>query len=95
MPSGARTAELVGIPLVGVIFAMSVLEYGGPAPFAWIAGGLSLVAIAMSLPKLRRTHFIFLAIGLALVLDAALPWAFLCGGGESTQGKQEAKSTGD
>ena len=71
MPSGARTAELVGIPLVGVIFAMSVLEYGGPAPFAWIAGGLSLVAIAMSLPKLRRTHFIFLAIGLALVLYAA------------------------
>lgn len=63
--------ELIGLPLVGVIFAMSVLEYGGPAPFAWMAGTLSVVAIVMSLPKLRRTHFVFLAIGLALILYAA------------------------
>lgn len=64
-------AGLIGLPLVGVIFAMSVLEYGGPAPFAWMAGTLSVAAIAMSVPKLRRTHFIFLAIGFALIFFAA------------------------
>lgn len=65
-------AGLIGFPLVGVIFAMSVLEYGGPAPFAWMAGALSLAAIVMSLPRLRRTHFVFLAIAVTLVLYAAL-----------------------
>ena len=60
-------AGLIGFPLVGVIFAMSVLEYGGPAPFAWMAGALSLAAIVMSLPRLRRTHFVFLAIAVTLV----------------------------
>lgn len=72
MPSGARTAELVGLPLFGVVFAMSVREYGGPEAFAWIAGALSLIAIAMSVPKLKRTHFIFIAIGIALTLTAIL-----------------------
>lgn len=72
MPSGERLAGLIGLPLVGVIFAMSVLEYGGPAAFAWMAGILSTLAIAMSLSRLRRTHFIFLAIAFALVLYAVI-----------------------
>ncbi|MFV0410276.1 MAG: hypothetical protein ACK5LJ_11460, partial [Paracoccus sp. (in: a-proteobacteria)] len=62
----------MGFPLFGVVFAMSVLEYGGPGFFAWIAGGLSIIAIAMSVPKLKRTHFIFIAIGLALAITAIL-----------------------
>ena len=64
-------AEFIGLPLVGVIFAMSVLEYGGPAPFAWMAGICSVLGIAMSVAKLRRGHYIFLAIGFALILLAA------------------------
>ena len=72
IPSRAKAAELVGIPLVGVILSMSVLEYGGPAFFAWIAAALSLLAIAASLPRLGRTHRAFVLIGAALALTALL-----------------------
>lgn len=72
MTSGAKTAELIGLPLLGVIFAMSVLEYGGPVFFAWVAGALSILAIAMSASRLKPTHFIFIAIGVVLTVLAAM-----------------------
>ncbi|MDO5605640.1 MAG: hypothetical protein Q4G25_10830 [Paracoccus sp. (in: a-proteobacteria)] len=63
---------VAGAAMIGVVIAVSGLEYGGPAVLGWLAGGLSLLAVAICTIGGRFGPRAFVAIGAALTVWAML-----------------------